>query len=248
MNLSLSNFKSKTLHTMRYWPRMRIICYLSSVKYFVMTYQSSGVQMMLSYPVNRRGTNGWVRITEWLRLGGPLEVSLRQGYLEPVAQDYTQMASECLQRWRVRNLPGKSMPVLAHHHSKSSWCSEENCCVSGCAHCLWSCYWVPLRRSWWRLLHTIPLGTYKHQWVCPWVFSWKEAWTVPTLSSFPPPVLQSLNHLCGPWLDSLQCFRVFSVLGSPELAPVLQVCPHQCWVWRKDHLLRPAGNTFPNAG
>lgn len=119
MNLSLSNFKSKTLHTMRYCPRMRIICYLSSVKYFLMTYQSSGVQMMLSYPVNRRGTSGWVRITEWLRLGGPLEVSLRQGYLEPVAQDYIQMASECLQRWRVRNLPGKSVPVLAHHHSKS---------------------------------------------------------------------------------------------------------------------------------
>lgn len=164
MNLWLSNFKSKTFHTMRdYCPRMRIICYLSSVKYFLMTYQSSGVQMMLCYPVNNRGTSEWVRITEWLRLGRPLEVFLRQGYLEPIAQDYIQMASECLQGWRVQNLPGKSLPVLAHHYSKRvSWCSEENCCVSVCAHCLWSCYWVSLRRSWCRLLYTIPSGTYKH--------------------------------------------------------------------------------------
>jgi len=41
-------------------------------------------------------------------------------------------------------------------------------------------------------------------------------------------ILQSLNHLYGPSLDSLQYVHVSLVLGSPELDTVLQVWRHQC--------------------
>jgi len=46
---------------------------------------------------------------EWLRLAGPREVLwsnplLKQGYLELVAQDHDQMASEYLQGWRLYSL------------------------------------------------------------------------------------------------------------------------------------------------
>jgi len=62
------------------------------------------------------------RITDWLRLEGtsgchlvqpPL---LKQGHLEPVVQDHVQTAFEYVQRWRLYNLSGQSMPVLSHLH------------------------------------------------------------------------------------------------------------------------------------
>lgn len=34
--------------------------------------------------------------------------------------------------------------------------------------------------------------------------------------------------------------------GSPALAPVLHMQPHQCWTEGQDHLSFPAGNTLPN--
>ena len=41
-------------------------------------------------------------------------------------------------------------------------------------------------------------------------------------------MLQPLNHLCGPSLDSLQHDHVTFVLESPDLDVVFQVWPHQC--------------------
>ena len=41
-------------------------------------------------------------------------------------------------------------------------------------------------------------------------------------------MLQSLHHLHGPSLDSLQYVRVSLVPGSPELDPALQLWPPQC--------------------
>ena len=60
-------------------------------------------------------------------------------------------------------------------------------------------------------------------------------------------LLQSLRHLCGPFLGSLQHVHVSLVLASPELDTAPQVWPHQCWVEGKDHLPRPAGYAFFNA-
>jgi len=41
-------------------------------------------------------------------------------------------------------------------------------------------------------------------------------------------MLQSLRHLCGFLLDSLQCVHVALVPGSPELDPGLQMRPQPC--------------------
>jgi len=57
---------------------------------------------------------------------------------------------------------------------------------------------------------------------------------------------QSLNHLSGPSLDSLQKLHVSLGLGSPELDMVLQRWPQQCWVKGKDPFPQPAGNTPPS--
>ena len=48
---------------------------------------------------------------------------------------------------------------------------------------------------------------------------------------------QTLYHLCGPPLDSLQEILVFFVLGSPELDTVLQARPYQGRVEGKDWLM-----------
>ena len=58
-------------------------------------------------------------------------------------------------------------------------------------------------------------------------------------------MLQSLNHLCGLSLDSLQ--YVSLVLGSLELDTVLHMWPHHCGVEEKDQLSWPAGGALPNA-
>lgn len=59
-------------------------------------------------------------------------------------------------------------------------------------------------------------------------------------------MLQSLNHLCGPFLDSLEYVHIFLVLGNPEPGTVLQVWHHQCWVKGKDHFPWTAGGALPN--
>ncbi|KAK4806816.1 hypothetical protein QYF61_005612 [Mycteria americana] len=43
---------------------------------------------------------------------------LKQGYLEPVAQDHVQTAFEYLQGGRLHNLSGQPFPVLSHPHSQ----------------------------------------------------------------------------------------------------------------------------------
>lgn len=55
-------------------------------------------------------------------------------------------------------------------------------------------------------------------------------------------MLQSLNHLCGPLLDSL-CYAHVSFLGRPKLDTAVQTWRHPCWREGKDHCSWPAGNT-----
>ena len=58
-------------------------------------------------------------------------------------------------------------------------------------------------------------------------------------------MFQSLSHLLGPALNSLQYVDVFLVLGSPELDTLLQVWSLQFWVEGKGHLSWPASDAFP---
>ena len=43
---------------------------------------------------------------------------LKQGHLQPLAQDQFQMVFEYLQPWRLHKLSGQPVPVLGHPHSK----------------------------------------------------------------------------------------------------------------------------------
>lgn len=57
-----------------------------------------------------------------------------------------------------------------------------------------------------------------------------------TASYFIWEVLQALQHLCGPTLESLQYIQVSPVLLSLELDPVSQAHLHLDWTGEKDHL------------
>jgi len=60
-------------------------------------------------------------------------------------------------------------------------------------------------------------------------------------------MLQALNHLCHPLLDSVWEIPAFSELGSPELDTVLQMLPHQGRVEVEDHFPLPASHALFNA-
>ena len=49
------------------------------------------------------------------RSSGPTTL-LKQGHLDPVAQDHVQAASEYLQGWSLQNLSGQPVVVLSHPH------------------------------------------------------------------------------------------------------------------------------------
>lgn len=55
---------------------------------------------------------GQHRITGWLKLEGISEIP-KQGQAKHVVWDHVQTTFECLQGWRLHNLPGQSVPVLS---------------------------------------------------------------------------------------------------------------------------------------
>lgn len=60
-------------------------------------------------------------------------------------------------------------------------------------------------------------------------------------------MLQSLNHLCGPLLDSLHYVHPSFLLGRQKLDTAVQAWPHLCWADRRNHHSWPAGNTSAQA-
>ena len=59
-------------------------------------------------------------------------------------------------------------------------------------------------------------------------------------------MLQSLHHLHGPLLDSVQYVHAL-YWGAKNWAQYSQLWPHQCYVELKDHLPQPVGNSPPYA-
>jgi len=53
------------------------------------------------------------------RSSGPSPL-LKQGHLEPIAQDHVQTSSEYLQIGRLHNTSRKSVPVLGHTHTEKN--------------------------------------------------------------------------------------------------------------------------------
>ena len=56
-------------------------------------------------------------------------------------------------------------------------------------------------------------------------------------------VFHSLDHFCGPSLDTLQQIRISPALRTSHLDAVLQMRSHQHRVEGQDHLPYPAGHT-----
>ena len=83
---------------------------------------------------------------------------LKQGHLEPVAQDVS--------RWLLNISSNETLqpPWATCSDAQStsqwrsvSWCSDRTSCISICAHVLWSCHWASLKRAWLHPIH-IPLS------------------------------------------------------------------------------------------
>lgn len=81
------------------------------------------------------------RVTQQLRLEASLEVTwssplLKQGHLNPVAQDDNQRALEYRQGWRIQKLSGQPVSVLHRLHSEKHifLCSDRTSCISVHAH------------------------------------------------------------------------------------------------------------------
>ena len=67
------------------------------------------------------------------RPSGPTPL-LKQGHLQPVAQDRVWTAFENLQGWRLHKLPGQRVPVLSHPRSEKVFPDVQmECPVFQCA-------------------------------------------------------------------------------------------------------------------
>lgn len=139
---------------------------------------------------------------------------LKQGNLESAAWDYNQVAFYYLQDERF----GQPVPVLSHPQRKCFLMFLRK--VSVCAHCLWSCHWVPLETA------KLCLCTLLSALCVHWRSSLRLLFLrlkSPALSAFlcwrdiPDPLLflQPLARLC-PTSSCLSC------TGSPETDTVLQ--------------------------
>ena len=144
---------------------------------------------------------------------------LKQGHLQLVVQDCVQVASEYLQGRRLHTLLGQPVPVASHPHSFSlcplplvlSLGTTEKSLAPSSLH-------PPFRYSYTLTRSPEPSLLQAEQ---PQLFQ-------PFLTG---EMLQSLHHLSGPSLDSLQYVHISLVLGSPALDTVLQVWPAMMRLW-----------------
>lgn len=60
-------------------------------------------------------------------------------------------------------------------------------------------------------------------------------------------MIQWLDNLRSPVLDSLQSVHIFLLLGSLELDIIALMRPYQCWAERKDHFFHPSDKALPIA-
>ena len=140
-----------------------------------------------------------------------------------------QTAFEHLQRRRLHNLPGQPVPVLSQPHSKKAIPDVQRDppvfqfvpIASG-----------PVTGHQWKepgsILFAPSLQEFMYTNKVPLNLLFSRLNSRSSLSLSSPKMLQSLHHLGGPLLDSLQYVHVSLVLGSPALDTVLQMWPHQC--------------------
>lgn len=131
--------------------------------------------------------------------------------------------------------PRQPVPVFCYSQSKSvSWCSEGASCVSVCAHCHWRDYVF--------FALSLRFFAYFDKILKNLLFS--RLSSLSSLSLLIWEILQSLNHLRGPLLDSLHSVHLSaageartghnspgmasSVLNRGERSPLLICWQHSC--------------------
>lgn len=131
-----------------------------------------------------------------------LNLLLRKGYLEPVAQEHVQVAFGDLRRRRLPSLSQQPLLSYLHKESISQW-SGGTSCVSVCTPCLLSCHWAPLMEPGSILFAKLLSVVYGH-----WRDLSESSLLKADQSQFSQPfleggVLQSLHHACSPIPNSL---------------------------------------------
>lgn len=103
-------------------------------------------------------------------------------------------------------------------------CLNRNSCVSICTHCLFSFYWLPVKKSLTPLPYILPSGFVYPIILMRFLFSLffsKQAHLFEVL--FVYWMLLSVNHIQGPELELFQYGHLFLVLESPGLDTILQI-------------------------
>ncbi|PKU38985.1 hypothetical protein llap_10711 [Limosa lapponica baueri] len=149
---------------------------------------------------------------------------LKQGLLELFVQLHVEKAFDDLQGWRIHNLFGQTMPGLSHPHRKKVVpdVQREPSVVLPLVLSLdttgksLALFYVPSLQVFISIEKISPE---------PSLFQAEQSQlSQPFLVG---EILQTLQHLCGPLLGSLQYVHVSLAMDNPELDTVLQVWPHQ---------------------
>lgn len=84
---------------------------------------------------------------------------LKQGHLQPVAQDCVKTFFEYLWGWRLHSLAGWAVAMLGQSQSEKGvfWCADRVSCASLCAYCFLPYHLAYLKRAWLHLLYTFIL-------------------------------------------------------------------------------------------
>ena len=190
------------------------------------------------------------RITEWWRLEGtsgrhPVQPPLlQQVHLEPVAQDRVQMASEYLWGRRLHNLFGQPVPVLGDPHSEKVFPDVQR--ESSVFWCVHTASGPP--RHHWKVAGSVFSAPSLQEFIyideIPLSLLFSRLNSPSSLSLPSHEMLKSLNHLCGPLLDSLcPCLSCTGELitgpSTPAVAPKVLNKGVGNVPW-------PAGNTSAN--
>lgn len=195
--------------------RLKPVCNTAEWRGWVPSYR--GPIFEVEFPVQLITEDGSGRQTLWRSPRSTRCSEQRQ--LQQAEQHFAQLGFECISE-NGDYLSGQTLLVFDHPHSKIYFflILKSPSSIWLCAISLSLSHWAPVRRAWFRFLYS-PHIRYLYTLMSSPLrlpFSRLNSPTFLSLSSYE--ILQSLNHLSGRLLDSLQYVRVGSVLCIAFLA------------------------------
>ena len=97
-------------------------------------------------------------------------------------------------------------------------CLSRISCISVCASCSLSCHWAPLKRVWLYLPHSIRCLLTLMRLYLSLLFSMLDSPNHFSLDLVGE-MLQSLSHLCGPFLGFAPACSITSCVREPDTGP-----------------------------